>query len=66
MFSKVIGAVSKGKSTLIGNIISKLGLSMPAPKVGNEETTKEPKGFRVKEEMFLWDMPGLGGENMRY
>ena len=62
---KVIGAVGKGKSTLIANILSKLDLKIPAPEIGNQETTKEPTAYRVKQNMFLWDMPGLGGKLLK-
>lgn len=35
--------------------------SVNRPKTGNDETTMEPCAYKIKDKIFIWDMPGLGG-----
>ena len=59
---KVIGGRGKGKSTMIKQLLNELNSELPdRPETGSSETTKIPSSYKIKEKLFLWDMPGLGG-----
>ena len=63
---QVIGAVGKGKSTMIKNLIEIQNSEAQddpitnLPKIGSSETTLKPSPYKYGG-VFLWDMPGLGG-----
>lgn len=37
---------------------------MNRPETGTSETTMEPCAYKIKDKMFIWDMPGLGGNGL--
>ena len=62
---QVIGSRGKGKSTMVRHILE---LNNKAdspnsnlPKTGSSETTRKPTPYKLTNEIYLWDMPGLGG-----
>ena len=60
---KVIAGRGKGKSTMVKFILDELtAVNTDRPATGSSETTMIPSPYSIKEKMFLWDMPGLGGD----
>ena len=62
---QVIGSRGKGKSTMVRHILE---LNNKAdspnsnlPKTGSSETTLKPTPYKLTNHIYLWDMPGLGG-----
>ena len=65
MNDKVIAGRGKGKSTMISHILDKLEIdSADRPVTGSTETTIIQCPYKIKDEMFIWDMPGLGGKSL--
>ena len=59
---QVIGGVCKGKSTMVSHVLDEMHVdSVDRPSTGPSESTMEPCPYKIKDKMFLWDMPGLGG-----
>lgn len=61
---QVIGARGKGKSTVVRHILelNKVAESSGVlPETGSSETTLKPTKYKLTNQIYLWDMPGLGG-----
>ena len=51
---------------MIDHILNELNhASINRPATGSSETTMKPSPFQIKSQLFLWDMPGLGGLNIK-
>ena len=49
---------------MISHILDKMNVqSANRPAIGQIETTMIQCPYEIKKNLFLWDMPGLGGEN---
>ena len=66
---QVIGSRGKGKSTIIRKLLTMNPFNdqnQLLPEIGQSECTREPTPYKFRDEtffnLFLWDMPGLGGE----
>ena len=76
---QVIAGRGKGKSTMVREILSRMGeydsKYKGLPESGSSETTKIPTPYKFKtiktvyfffwnrnNDVYLWDMPGLGGK----
>ena len=68
---QVIGSRGKGKSTIIRQLLTMNPYNdqnQHLPEIGQSECTREPTPYKFRDEtffnVFLWDMPGLGGEKI--
>ena len=48
---------------MVSHILDGLKIkSNDRPETGSTETTMEQHPYKIKDDFFLWDMPGLGGK----
>ena len=60
----MIAGRGKGKSTMVSHILDEMNVdSADRPATGSSETTMFQCPYKIKDQMFLWDMPGLGGNH---
>ena len=49
---------------MVSHILDEMNVdSADRPATGSSETTMFQCPYKIKDQMFLWDMPGLGGNH---
>ena len=48
---------------MVGHILERMKVqTAKRPATGSSETTMRQCAYKIKTNMFIWDMPGLGGQ----